>query len=84
LAGDLATAGRRTEATQNEAKRPSSPASPLNNELILANSSFRTYEFESALADIAGDISDVWSQDDSNAGDLEDFFPFDDIARTGK
>jgi hypothetical protein len=49
----------------------------LGSELMLANSNFRTYEFEAALSEIAGDVSDVWNDEDQP--DLEDYFPYGDL-----
>lgn len=75
-------AGQRSAAPVTASGQPavSSPSSRFDDELVLANSRFRTYEFESALADIAGDISDVWSKESEDADDLEDYFPFGDLA----
>jgi hypothetical protein len=52
---------------------------------VLANSSFRTFEFESALSEIAGDVSGVWGEEDEDElRDLEDYFPFQDVLESGE
>jgi hypothetical protein len=79
-AGDVSfvAAPRQTEpAPRDDQRSESLRSSHLGNELLLANSNFRTYEFESALADIAGDVSGAWSDEDDN--DLEDYFPYSDL-----
>jgi hypothetical protein len=61
----------------DEQNRSSLKSHNLGNELLLANSSFKTYEFEAALADIASDVSGVWSEDDES--ELEDDFPYREL-----
>jgi hypothetical protein len=70
-------AGRQAESVRPEEDRNSLRSSHLGNELLLANANFRTYEFETALDDIAGDVSGAWSDEDDN--DLEDYFPYSDV-----
>jgi hypothetical protein len=72
-------APRETEAARPEENRSSLRSSQLGNELLLANASFRTYEFETALDDIAGDVSGAWNDEDDN--DLEDYFPYGDMLK---
>jgi hypothetical protein len=65
-----------SEAVRTEEDKPTA-AGKMGDALVLANSSFRTYEFESALSDIAGDVSGVWDQD--NSDELDDYFPYSDV-----
>jgi hypothetical protein len=67
-------------ARREEENRSSLRSEHLGNELLLANSNFRTFEFEAALADIAGDVSGAWS-DDEDQNELEDYFPYSDLIR---
>ncbi len=81
LGWDLGASQRRDDAAapRDEERTPSAPADKMSDALILANSSFRTFDFESALSDIADDIADAWSDEGAELGDLEDYFPYTDV-----
>lgn len=82
---DFSTRQQPSNSAGTEQERKSS--NRFNDELVLANSRFRTFEFEAALADIANDVSEVWTKNEEDeVEDLEDYFPFDDIldAQPGK
>jgi hypothetical protein len=73
----LSTVRPSEPARRDETDRSSLRSENLGSELLLANSSFKTFEFEAALTDIAGDVSGAWRNDEES--DLEDYFPYSDL-----